>query len=90
MAKKKKYGIPEKVSFHEKRAVSSSASEVKKLYSKQWLEGFHDTHAECNYGSVCQEIDFRKKDKDTPRGYRIMLNAYRNGLKAQLDSKKRI
>lgn len=85
---KKKYDIREKVAYHEKRVGNPRVSDGKKLYSKQWLSGYHDKYPEVNYCGACHELNFRKKDKGTPRNYKIMLTAYRNGLKAQLDSRK--
>ena len=86
---RKNYTPREKEAYHTNRVNNPHVSDEKKLYSKQWLDGFHDKNAEFNFPGVCHEINYRKKDKDTPRNYKIMLNAYKNGLKANLDSQKR-
>lgn len=86
---RKNYTPREKEAYHTNRVNNPHVSDEKKLYSQKWIDGFHDKHAEFNFRSVSYEIKCLKKDKNTPRDHKIMLNAYKNGLKTNLDSQKR-
>lgn len=82
----KKFSFSDKVNYHKARLNNSSVSENKKIYSRHWLAGSTDPHAKFNYASVCEDL---KHKKFHSRGERIMYTAYRNGLKANLDSQKK-
>ena len=83
-----KFSITQRLDFHKKRAQSSNISVNKKSYSLNWLDGFNDTHAENNYRAVCAEIAAKKQRGGLTRNERIVLNGYKNGLKANLDNRK--
>ena len=84
--KKRNRTIAERVNYHTKRLNSAKATENQKIYSRNWLDGFYDRHADVNYSAVCSEISAKKGRMS--RAYSINLHAYRNGAKAQLDNKK--
>ena len=83
---RKNYTTREKEAYHTNRVNNPHVSDEKKLYSQQWLRGFHDIHAKGNYSAVCTAISFRNPNRT--QSEKIMLNAYKNGLKANLDSQK--
>lgn len=77
---RKRYSCAEKIKYHTTRA-SSNASEKKKLYSKNWLDGVNDDHAKSNLSAIETEIAFRKKRKlPISSGY----YGYRNGLRCRV------
>lgn len=79
---RKKYSVSERVDYHKKRVQDPKVSEGKKIYSREWLGGFNDKHAENNYAAVCSEIQKRKGHM--PRQAAVVLFGYRNGLKAKI------
>lgn len=81
----KKYTVEQRANFHKRRVNNTKVSENKQCYSRNWLDGYTDTHAENNYKAVCAEIKQKKGHVSKP--YSIVLHGYRNGLKAQLDKK---
>lgn len=84
---KKKYSAASRERYHKSRVNSNNVSKNKKLYSREWLDGFTDPHAAQNYQCVCSEI--KSKKGHVSRDYSIILHGYRNGLKAQLDEKNK-
>lgn len=86
MAKKKR-SVATRFNFHKARATDRTVTENKRIYSRNWLDGFTDNHARQNYSAVCSEIA-AKKGKIS-KAYSVMLNGYRNGLKAQIERGKR-
>lgn len=88
MAKKrKKYSVAERVSYHENRAESSAVSDNQRYYSRHWLDGYNDPHAENNYRAINAEIKRNKPYMN--RSDAVVYYGYRNGLKAQLEKSKR-
>lgn len=87
MKKRIKYGYNERSRYHQSRIGNPNVSDKKQLYSREWIQGYMDEHAEFNYRGVCSEL--KSRGKKAPRDYKIMLNAYRNGLKAQLEKSKK-
>lgn len=83
---KKKFSYADKVKYHERRVNNPNVSEGKKAYSRSWLDGVHDTHAKSNYSAICHEIEYKKGR--CSRIESIVLNGFKNGLKAKIDSKK--
>lgn len=81
---KASYSAGQRRLYHEKRANSPEVSENKKLYSRNELDGFPDSHAESNYSAVKSEIVSRKRNKASHSSYNIMLHSYKNGLSAKL------
>lgn len=83
---KKRYNLNDRLKFHKNRVNNPNISEGKRIYSRHWLDGFTDSHAKNNYSAICCEID-RKKGRCS-RTESIVLHGYKNGLKANLDSRK--
>lgn len=77
----RKYSFAEKMRYHLNR---SSGSSNKAVYSRHWVDGATDTHAENNYNAVKSEISNRKAKKVPFSVYDIGLIGYRNGLRAKL------
>lgn len=86
--KRKKYSYDDRSRYHQSRVGNPNVSDNKQLYSREWIHGYMDEHAEFNYSGVCSEL--KSRGKRAPRDDKIMLNAYRNGLKAQLEKAKRV
>lgn len=87
MAKRKQkrnYSFSEKFRYHSERAKGDVMTDNKALYSKQWLEGVNDKHAENNFRAVKSEIRSRRLSKVPFSSYDIMLAGYRNGLSSKL------
>lgn len=77
--KKKQYSSKEKVKYHENR-VRANVSVNKRIYSKNWLEGFNDPAFKHNLSAAESEIRARKRNHAPFNEYDIGLRAYRNGL----------
>ncbi len=82
----KKYSVTSRAAFHKKRLHDPHASKRQRLYSGNWLEGYNCAFAENNYSAVSAEINHKRKNKLLSRDEAIMLNGYRNGCKARMDS----
>ena len=80
---KRKYSPMEKNIFHEKRLRSDSVSENKRIYSKNWIEGFLDPHYRTNLSACNDEIKERRRNKVKVNSYDIGLYGYRNGLRTR-------
>lgn len=82
MARKKykKYSALEKSVFHESRIKNDSVSENKRIYSRNWIEGFTDQHYRSNLEACTSEIKKRRKAGVKINSYDIGLYGYRNGL----------
>lgn len=85
-ATKTKYSAAEIAAYHKKRLEDPNVSENQKCYSRNWLDGFNDRFARNNYSAVCTELKYKKGK--VPREYLIPLFGYRNGIKANLNTKK--
>ena len=86
MAKKRKqYSPAARANYHKRRMNNSAVSEGKRVYSKNWVEGFTDSHAKTNYNAVLTEISAKKGRMS--KDYAAVLYGYKNGLKAQLEKK---
>jgi len=84
MYKKQKYSSLQKKYYHESR-LKKNIKETKKLYSKNWLDGFNDDHVSDNLIAVKDEIARAKKNKISSKSnYYICLIGYKNGLLARL------
>ncbi len=83
---KKRYSVQARAAYHRARVKNADTPAGKKVYSLNWLDGYTDNYARGNYSIVCGEIS-RKKGKMS-RNERAVIYGFRNGLKAQLDSKK--
>ncbi|MDE7215817.1 MAG: hypothetical protein K2O08_03320 [Clostridia bacterium] len=83
--KRKKFAVSRRYAYHNKRLNDRNISENKRIYSKQWIDGYNDPYVKTNYDAVCDEIQ-RSKGKIS-RNYSIVLNGYKNGLKARLKEK---
>lgn len=96
---KKKYSAKQKADYHQKR-LRSSVSDNKKAYSRNWLEGFKDSHAVNNLGPTKSELadrlDYIKHNKSNmskselasiKRNNNIVFRAYINGAKTRVDNK---
>lgn len=81
---KKRYSIKDRAAYHKSRVDDSHLSDNKRLYSRQWLDGFTDKHPRENYDACRAEIRKRKVTA-LSNGEKSLLFGYRNGLKAQLD-----
>ena len=89
MKNKKKYSIQEKSIYHERRARNPLVSENKRIYSRNWEEGFTDHYFITNLSACDSEIKKRRKAKVKINSYDIGLYGYRNGLKARLSVEKK-
>lgn len=84
MAKKRrKYSVAERVNYHKKRASSSAVSDNQRYYSRHWLDGYNDPHAENNFRAISAEI--KRKRGHMTKSAAVVYYGYRNGLKARLD-----
>lgn len=82
---KKRYTVADRAAYHRARSSNANISENKKLYSRNWLDGFSDPHAKSNYPAVCSEI--QRKKGQMSKEYSVSLFGYKNGLKAKLAKK---
>ena len=87
--KNKKYSVLQKSKYHEKRVHDSTLSENKRIYSRNWLEGLSDYHADSNLKACNSEIKKRREARVKVNSYDIGLYGYRNGLKARLTAVKK-
>jgi len=83
MAKKKMYTSAEKLAYHKKRGKQDNN---KGMYSRKWVDGFTDKHADHNVYSVVREYTNRRVDGNLGDmgGY---YTGYINGAIAQLREK---
>lgn len=82
----KKYSAISRAEFHVKRLNNPHASKRQRSYSSNWLEGYNCEFAKNNYSAVSAELDYKRKHKSLSRDEAVMLNGYRNGCKARIDS----
>lgn len=82
---KKNYAIEQRARYHKERVDNQKVSENKRYYSRNWLDGYTDSRAENNYRAVCSEISAKKGHMS--KEHSIMLNGYKNGLKAKLSKR---
>ena len=93
---KKNYSIAERERFHRNRVNSSKATDSQKVYSRHWLDGFSDEHADNNLKAVTGELARRKKlikereneVKSIKSVNRDVLSGYIRGLQAGLNKRK--
>ena len=86
MAKKRrKYSVAERVNYHKKRASSSAVSDNQRYYSRHWLDGYNDPHAENNFRAISAEIKRERERGHMTKSAAVVYYGYRNGLKARLD-----
>lgn len=85
MANKKRSAVS-RFNYHKARATDRTITENKRIYSRNWIDGFTDKHARQNYSAVCSEISAKKGRMS--KTYSVILNGYRNGLKAQIERGK--
>ena len=84
MAKKRrKYSVAERVNYNKKRASSSAVSDNQRYYSRHWLDGYNDPHAENNFRAISAEI--KRERGHMTKAVAVVYYGYRNGLKARLD-----
>ena len=84
MAKKRrKYSVAERVNYHKKRASSSAVSDNQRYYSRHWLDGYNDPHAENNFRAISAEI--KRERGHMTKSDAVVYYGYRNGLNARLD-----
>lgn len=77
MAKKrfKKYSTQDKVNYHKKRINDKSLSEDQRYYSRTWLSGFLDSHADFNNQSLKRGYANRKAHGKLSKDEHIMYQA---------------
>ena len=77
MAKRKfkKYSTQDKVNYHKKRINDKSLSEDKRYYSRTWLSGFLDRHADYNSKVAKREYSDRKIKGKVSKDEHIMYQA---------------
>ena len=77
MAKKryKKYSTQDKVNYHKNRMYDRSISEDQRLYSRTWLSGFLDNHADHNSKALKNEYSKRKAQGKLYKSEHIMYQA---------------
>ena len=83
---KKRYSVQARAAYHEKRMNDSKVSKKKRDYSRFWIDGYNNKYARDNYAAVNQEIRMKKGRMSSTD--RVILYGWRNGMKAQLESKK--
>jgi hypothetical protein len=79
----KKLSVSTRFRFHSARLNDKTVTKNKRLYSREWIDGYTDSHPRENYFAVCSEI--KRKRGRISKEHSIMLNGFRNGLKAQLN-----
>lgn len=84
---KKQYTWQQKVNYHTFRA-NSNASERKKLYSKEWLNGFFDRNKN-NLSVAKNKLLNRRRNKLPFQSYDVILAGYKNGLTTRIEKDKK-
>lgn len=82
MAKKrrwKKFTTQEKVNYHKSRINDPSLSENQRFYSRSWLDGFLDDHADMNYHAAKDEYSSRKSRGKLSKSQHIIYQSYIRG-----------
>lgn len=96
--KKFKYYTPEqRAEYHSKRVNSKDISNEKRMYSRNWLEGYNDSHAEFNLKGSKIELEQNRKYanelKETvssiEKNNKFSLGAYIKGLEMRVANNKR-
>lgn len=78
---KVRYSTTQKIEYHANRLKNSRISDDKKVYSRNWLEGYNDPHYKFNLGGAKSELSARRKNKVPFSNYDIGLLGYENGLR---------
>lgn len=87
MAKKKKkqqkHSPVERYDYHRARMNSNKVSEGQRKYSRDWVDGFEDPHADFNHGAAVHEL--KRAPRNAGRLYIVGLKGYIAGTKARND-----
>ena len=86
MSKPLNHSIKSRVAYHTARSSCANLSEGKRLYSKNWIEGYNDPRPQSSYSWASHMLSGKVR---LSREQVIACRGFRAGIKAQLQKNNR-